>query len=100
MKEILSDDEKLQKSQEVEKASKEKASASSSNYQQSSQGERSGSISEEFDHQEPGKEGGKELTVKEVLFAKLNTKDKVLMKALSEAQDLCYQMDNLLIQHV
>ena len=69
----------------MEKASKEKASASSSNDQQSSKGEGSGSVSKEFDHQEPGKEGGEELTVKEVSFAKLNTKDKALMKALSEA---------------
>ena len=82
VKEILSDDEKLQRSQmEAEKASKEKALASSSSDQQSSRGEGSGSVSEEFDYQEPGKEGG----VKEVLFTKLNTKDKALMKALSEA---------------
>ena len=101
MKEILSDDDKLQRSWvEVEKASKEKVSASSSNNQQSSRGEGSGSVSEEFGHQEPGKEGGEELTIKEVLFTKLNTKDKVLMKALSEARDLCYNLDNLSVQNV
>ena len=92
VREILSDDEKLQKSQEeAEKASKEKASAPSTSDQQDPLGEGSGSVSGELDHQEPGKEGDKELTVKEVSFAKLNTKDKILMKALSEAQDLCYQ---------
>ena len=101
VKEILSDDEKLQRSHmEAEKASKEKVSASSSSDQQSSKGEGSSSVSKEFDHQEPGKEGGKELTVKEVSFPKLSTKDKALMKALSEAWDLCYEMDNLSVQHV
>ena len=92
VKEILSDDEKLQKSwEEVEKASKEKVSTPSTSDQQDSLGEGSGSVSGELDHQEPGKEGDKELTVKKVSFAKLNTKDKVFMKVLSEAQDLCYQ---------
>ena len=101
VKEILSDDEKLQKSrEEVEKASKEKVSAPSSSDQQSSLGEGSGSVSKEFDHQEPEKEEGEELAVKEVLFARLNTKDKVLMKALSKAWDLCYQQDNLSVQYV
>ena len=96
MKEILSDDEKLQKSrEEVEKATKEKASAPSSSDQQSSLGEGSGS-----DQQEPEKEEGEELTLKEVSFARLNTKDKVLLKALSEALDLCYQQDNLSMQYV
>ena len=101
MKEILSDDEKLQKFQEeAEKASKEKASAPSTSDQQDSLGEGSGSVSVELDHQGPGKEEGEDLTVKEVSFAKLNTKDKVLMKALSEDWDLCYQQDNLSVQHV
>ena len=101
MKEILSDDKKLQKSrEEAEKASKEKASAPSTSDQQSSLGEGSGSVSKEFDHQEPGNEEGEELAVKEVSFAKLNTKDKALMKALSEARDLCYQQDNLSVQYV
>ena len=64
VKEILSDDEKLQRSQmEAEKVSKERASASSSSNQQSSRGEGSGSVSKEFDHQESGKEGGEELTI-------------------------------------
>ena len=100
VKEILSDDEKLLKSwEEAEKASKEKASAPSTSDQQSSLGEGSGSVSEEFDHQEPGKEEGKELAVKEVSFTKLNTKDTALMKALSKARDLCYQQDNLSVQY-
>ena len=69
VKEILSDDEKLQKSQEeVEKASKEKVSAPSTSDQQDSLGEGSGSVSGELDHQEPGKEEGEELAVKEVLL--------------------------------
>ena len=101
VKEILSDDKKLQKSrEEVEKASKEKASAPSTSDQQDSLGEGSDSVSGELDHQEPGKEEGEELAVKEVSFAKLNTKDKVLMKALSKAQDLCYQQYNLSVQYV
>ena len=101
VKEILSDDEKLLKSwEEAEKASKEKASAPSTSNQQSSLEEGSGSVSKEFDLQEPGKEEGEELAVKEALFTKLNTKDKALMKALSEARDLCYQQDNLSVQYV
>ena len=40
------------------------------------------------------------MTVKEVSFAKLNTKDKVLMKALPEAWDQCYKADNLSVQKV
>ena len=39
-----------------------------------------------------------ELAVKEV--AKLNTKNKVQMKALSEAQDVCYAADKLSAQKV
>ena len=85
---------------EAQKASKEKESASSPKDQPSSQGEGSGSISEELDHQDPGKEGDEEVTVKEVSFTKLNTKDKVLVKAISEAQDLCYEVDNLSVQKV
>ena len=99
MKEILSDDEKQQKSWvEVQNASKEKESTSSPKDQPSSQGEGSGSISDRLDHQDPGKEGDEEVTVKEVSFTKLNTKDKVLMKALSEARDQCYESDNLSVQ--
>ena len=101
VKEILSDNEKLQKSQEeAEKASKEKASAPSTSNQQNSLGEGSGLASEGLDHQEPGKEEGEELAVKEVSFPKLNTKNKALMKALSKARDLCYQQDNLSVQYV
>ena len=67
VKEILFDDEKLQKSwEEAEKASKEKASAPSTSDQQDSLGEGSGSVSRELDHQEPGKEEVEELAVKEV----------------------------------
>ena len=95
VKEILSDDEKQQKSQmEAQKASKE--SASPSEGQLSSQGEEGGSVSGEPDLQDPVNED--EPAVKEV--TKLNTKDKVLMKALSEAQDQCYEADNLSAQKV
>ena len=95
MKEILSDDEKQQKSQmEVQKASKE--SASPSEGQPSSQGEGSGPVPEEADLQDPGNED--ELAVKEV--AKLNTKNRVQMKALLEARDLCYEADKLSTQKV
>ena len=94
VKEILSDDEKQQKSRmEVQKASKELASPSKG--QRSSQGKGSGSVPGEPDLQDPENEGGKEAAVKEVSFAKLNTKDRVLMKALSEAWDQCYEADNL-----
>ena len=58
----------------MEKAPKEKASAPSTSNQQDSLGEGSGSVSRELDHQEPGKEEGEELAVKEVSFAKLNTR--------------------------
>ena len=97
--EILSDDEKQQKSQmEVQKASKELASPSEG--QPSSQGGGSGSVSGEPDLPDPVNEGGKEAAVKEVLFNKLNTKDRVFMKALSEAWDQCYELDNLSAQKV
>ena len=99
VKEILSDDEKQQKSwMEVQKASKE--SASPFEGQLGSQGEGSGSISGESDLQDPVNEGGEEVAVKEVFFTKLNTKDRVLMKALSEAWDQCYEADNLSAQKV
>ena len=68
--------------------------------QPSSLGKGSGSVSEELDHQDPGKEGGKEVTIKEVSFTKLNTKDKVLMKAILEARDQCYEVNNLSVQKV
>ena len=86
----MSDDEKQQKSQmEAQKTSKE--SASPSDGQPSSRGEGSEPVPEEADLQDPGNED--ESAVKEV--AKLNTKNKVQMKALSEAQDLCYAADKL-----
>ena len=95
VKEILSDDEKQQKSQmEMQKASKE--SASPSDGQQSSQGEGSEPVPKEADLQDPGNED--ESAAKEV--AKLNTKNKVQMKALSEARDLCYAADKLSTQKV
>ena len=75
----------MRSSKNLGKASKEKESASSTNDQLSSQGEGSGSASGELDHQELGKEEGKELTIKEVSFTKLNTKDKALLKDLMEA---------------
>ena len=95
VKEILSDDKKQQKSQmEVQKASKE--SASPSEGQLSSQGEGSGLITGESDLQDPGNED--KSAVKEV--AKLNTKNKVQMKALLEAQDQCYEANKLSAQKV
>ena len=95
VKEILSDDEKQQKSwMEAQKASKELASPSEG--QPSSQGKGSGLIPGESDLQDPGNED--ESAVKEV--AKLNTKNRVQMKALSEAQDQCYEADKLSAQKV
>ena len=93
--EILSDDEKQWKSRvEVQKASKE--SASPSNGQPSSQGEGNEPVPEEADLQDPGNED--ESVVKEV--AKLNTKNRVQMKSLSEALDQCYVADKLCAQEV
>ena len=95
VKEILSDDEKQQKSwMEAQKASKE--SASPSDGQPSSQGEVSEPVPEEADLQDPGNKD--ELAVQEV--AKLNTKNKVQMEALLEARDLCYAADKLSTQKV
>ena len=95
MKEILSDDKKQQKSQmEVQKASKESASPSDS--KPSSQGEGSEPVPEEADLQDPRNED--ELAVKEV--TKLNTKNKVQMKALLEVRDICYAADKLSTQKV
>ena len=95
MKEILSDDEKQQKSRmEAQKASKELASSSEG--QLSSQGEGSGPVPGELDLQYPGNEY--ESAVKEV--TKLNTKNRVQRKALSEAQDQCYEVDKLSAQKV
>ena len=93
--EILSDDEKQQKSLvEAQKGSKE--SASPSDGQPSSQGEGNKPVPKEEDLQDPGNEDG--LVVKEV--AKLNTKNRVQMKALSEARDQCYVADKLCTQEV
>ena len=118
VEEILSDDDKSQKSRmEAKIASQEKVAASvfkgdepesstSSDKpslppdQKDSKGEEDDPASEKPDHQEPGKEGDEELTVKEVSFSKFNTKDRALMKALMEAHDLCYIADNLTVQNV
>ena len=95
MKEILSDDKKQQKSRmEVQRTSKEAASPSDS--QPSSQGEGNDPVPEEADLQDPGNED--ESAVKEV--AKLNTKNKVQIKALSEAWDQCYAADKLSAQKI
>ena len=95
VKEILSDDEKQQKSwMEAQKASKE--SASPYEGQPSSQGEGSRPVPEEADLQDPENED--KSAVKEV--AKLNTKNKVQMKALSKARDLCYEAGKLSTQKV
>ena len=95
VKEILSDDEKQQKSQmEVQKVSKELASPSKG--QPSSQGEGSGPVPGEAVLQDLGNED--ESVVNKV--AKLNTKNRVQMKALLEAWDLCYEADKLSTQKV
>ena len=93
--EILSDDEKQRKSWvEVQEVSKE--SASPSDGQPSSQGKGNKPVPEEADLQDPGNED--ESVMKEV--AKLNTKNRVQMKALSEAHDQCYVADKLCAQEV
>ena len=79
---------------EVQKVSKE--SASSSDGQPSSQGKGNEPVPKEADLQDPGNED--ELVVKEV--AKLNTKNRVQMKALSQAHDQCYAADKLCTQEV
>ena len=79
---------------EAQKASKE--SASPSEGQLSSQGEGSGLIPGESDLQDLGNED--KSAVKEV--AKFNTKNRVQMKALSEAWDQCYEADKLSAQKV
>ena len=79
---------------EAQRASKESATPSDS--QSSSQGGGNEPVPEEADLQDPGNED--ESAVKEV--AKLNTKNKVQMKALSEAQDQCYVADKLCTQEV
>ena len=95
VKEILSDDEKQQKSRmEAQKTSKE--SASTSDGQPSSQGEGNEPVPKEADLQNPGNKD--ESAAKEV--AELNTKNKVQMKALLEAQDVCYAAEKLSTQKV
>ena len=95
VKEILSDDEKQQKSQmEAQRTSKELASPSDG--QPCAQGEGNEPVPEEADLKDPGNED--ESAVKEV--AKLNTKNKVQMKALSEARDQCYAADKLSAQKI
>ena len=93
--EVLSDNEKQQRScVEVQTASK--GSAPPSDSQPSSQGEGDDPVPEEADLQDPGNED--ESVMKEV--AKLNTKNKVQMNALSEACDQCYAADKLSAQKV
>ena len=88
--EILSDNKKQQKSRmEAQRASKE--SAPPSDDQPSSQSEGNEPVSKEADLHNLGNKD--ESAVKEV--AKLNTKNKVQMKALSEARDHCYVADKL-----
>ena len=79
---------------EAQRTSKE--SASPSDGQPSSRGEGNEPVPEKADLQDPGNED--ESAVKEV--AKLNTKNKVQMKALSEAQDQCYAADKLSAQKI
>ena len=93
--EILSDDEKQQRSRvEVQTASKR--SAPPSNSWPSSQGEGDDPVPKEADLQDPGNKD--ESVMKEV--AKLNTKNRVQMKALLEAHDQCYVADKLCVQEV
>ena len=93
--EILSDNEKQQRSHvEVQAASKR--SAPPSDRRPSSQGEGDNPVPEEADLQDPGNKD--ESVLKEV--AKLNTKNRVQMKALSEAHDQCYVADKLCTQEV
>ena len=79
---------------ETQRASKRSAPPSDS--QPSSQGEGDKPVPKEADLQDPGNED--ESAVKEV--AKLNTKNKVQMKALSEACDQCHAADKLCAQEV
>ena len=79
---------------EAQRASKELATPSDG--QSSSQVGGNEPVPEEADLQDPGNED--ESAVKEV--AKLNTKNKVQMKALSEAWDQCYAADKLCPQEV
>ena len=79
---------------EVQEVSKE--SASPSDGQPSSQGKGNEPVPEEADLQGPGNED--ESVMKEV--AKLNTKNREQMEALSEDHDQCYTADKLCAQEV
>ena len=79
---------------EAQEVSKE--SASPSDGQPSSQGKGNEPVPEEADLQDPWNKD--ESVVKEV--AKLNTKNRVQMKALLEARDQCYTADKLCAQEV
>ena len=79
---------------EAQKASKE--SVSPFNGQPSSQGKGNEPVPKEADLQDPGNED--QSVMKEV--AKLNTKNRVQMKALSEAHDQCYVANKLCTQEV
>ena len=79
---------------EAQRTSKELASPFDG--QPSSQGEGNEPVPKEADVQDPRNED--KSAVKEV--AKLNTKNKVQMKALSEAQDQCYAADKLSTQKI
>ena len=93
--EILSNDEKQQRSRvEVQAASQR--SAPPSNSRPSSQGEGDDPVPKEVDLQDPGNED--KSVMKEM--AKLNTKNRAQMKALSEAHDQCYVADKLCTQEV
>ena len=76
----------------MQKVSKE--SASPSDGQPSSQGKGNEPVPKEADLQDPGNKD--ESVMKEV--AKFNTKNRVQMKALSEAHDQCYAADKLCTQ--
>ena len=79
---------------EAKRASKELAPPSDD--QPSSQGEGNEPVSKEADLHGPWNKD--ESAVKEVV--KLNTKNKVQMKTLSEARDHCYAADSLSIQKI
>ena len=118
VEEILSDEDKSRKSQkEAEITCKEKVTESASRggelesnassnkanrlpNQKDPEGEGDDPVLEDPNHQEPEKEGDEELNVKEVSMTKFNSKDKVLVKALTEAHDKCYIEDNLTVQMV
>ena len=93
--EILSDNEKQQRSCVEAQAASER-SAPPSNSWSSSGGEGDDPVPEEVNLEDPGNEANS--AMKEV--AKLNTKNRVQMKALLEAHDSCYAADKLCAQEV